>query len=174
MQRRRRGASGAAGKGEGPQESALATAVRLLSYASRTEQELYAALLRRGYDEGDAAGALAHVKRLGYVDDAETARRWAESAAEDGRWGVAGIARRLANRGIDADLADSSARQAYDEAGSAEYDVALQLARARLDGIDVDSEDREGRERHMRRLAGFLTRRGFGVETVARVLKQLF
>lgn len=155
-----------------PRESAVAAAVRLLSYSSRTEQELNAALLRRGYSEGEAAEALAQMKRLGYIDDAGTARRWAESAAGGQRWGVAGIAMRLARRGIDPELADTSARQAYEETGSDELSVALELARSKFD-VGA-AEDHQERERQMRRLAGFLQRRGFSSETVSRVLKQLF
>lgn len=164
--------SGEVGHRKAPRLSAVAAAVRLLSYSARTEQELHAALLRRGYSEGEVADTMSRMKDLGYVDDPATARRWAESAAGDRRWGVAGIARRLAQRGIDPDLAAESARQAYEETGGEEYEVALELAKSRIDGDTP--EDHEERERQMRRLAGFLQRRGFGAETVARVLRQLF
>lgn len=153
-------------------ESAIAAAVRLLAYSSRTEQEISAALLRRGYEPREVDEAVSEMKRLGYVDDESAAQRWAENAAADSRWGVAGIARRLAGRGIDPDLAHQAAKRAYDGTGKSEYDVALELATKRV-GARSESSPEE-REREMRRLAGFLQRRGFGAETIARVLRELF
>ena len=123
LRRRRRGGADVAGrrfprsKAARERESAIAAAVRLLAYSSRTEQEISAALLRRGYEPREVDEAVSEMKRLGYVDDESAAQRWAENAAADSRWGVAGIARRLAGRGIDPDLAHQAAKRAYDGTG---------------------------------------------------------
>lgn len=155
-----------------PQESAFAAATRLLAYQSRTEAELVNALARRGHAPDKIDQAMADMKRLGYIDDEATAKRWAEHAAEDRRYGIAGVSRRLTNRGIPPELAEQAAREAYDLTGQSEEDVALGIARRRV--ADSEWPSPQERDREMRRLAGFLQRRGFGSDTIAKVLRELF
>ncbi|HBK61925.1 MAG TPA: hypothetical protein DDZ84_14230, partial [Firmicutes bacterium] len=67
-------------------------AYRLLTVQARTEAQLRAALLRRGYSEEHVAEVMAEMVRLGYIDDVAAASRWAEYAAGERRYGVRGIA----------------------------------------------------------------------------------
>lgn len=155
-----------------PQESALAAATRLLAYQSRTEAELVNALARRGHAPDKIDKAMADMKRLGYIDDEATAKRWAEHAAYDRRYGIAGVSRRLMNRGISPELAEQAAREAYDSAGQSEEDIAVGIGLRRIEGREWKSpQERDG---EMRRLAGFLQRRGFSSDTIAKVLRKLF
>jgi len=105
---------------------------------------------------------MAEMMRLGYIDDVAAASRWAEHAAGQRRYGVRGIATRLSERGIDPLLAAQAAQAAYE---------AEDLAAARVSSRELD--DDELRERAVRRVARFLERRGFGADTISRVVRNL-
>jgi SOS response regulatory protein OraA/RecX len=92
-------------------------------------------------------------------------------AVEERRYGARGIALRLVRRGIDPDLADRAARLAYEAAGLQEFEVALELAERRVGTEEFTNDD--SRRRAVRRVAGFLARRGFGTEAIARVVREL-
>ncbi|MCR4426864.1 MAG: recombination regulator RecX [Firmicutes bacterium] len=145
----------------------------MLAARARTEQELRAALQRRGFSSSHVDEVVREMTRLGYLDDPKTAQRWAEYDAESGQWGVLGIARRLASRGLDPDLAAASARAACE--GRDEFGVALAIARRKIaaEGPTSAGDDR-ALERVKRHVAGMLERRGFTTETIARVIREAF
>lgn len=153
---------------------ARSAAYRLLAVQARTQAELRAALLRRGYSEEHVAEVMRETIRLGYIDDAATAHRWAESAAGQRRYGVRGIARRLSGRGIDPELSAQAAQAAYEAEGVDEYQVAWDLAIGRISSGSpgrppADQLD----ERALGRIARFLERRGFGADTISRVMRNI-
>jgi len=150
---------------------AYSAAYRLLAVQARTQSGLREALLRRGYNTEHVDQVMAEMMRLGYIDDVAAASRWAEHAAGQRRYGVRGIATRLSERGIDPLLAAQAAQAAYEAEGADEYQVALDLAAARVSSRELD--DDELRERAVRRVARFLERRGFGADTISRVVRNL-
>lgn len=150
---------------------AYQAAYRLLAFQARTESGLRSALLRRGYSPEHVDLVMAEMVRLGYIDDAAAASRWAEHAAGERRYGVRGIAVRLTNRGIDPLLAAQAAQAAYEAEGVDEYLVARDLAAGRVSSDELS--DDELRERAVRRVARFLQQRGFGADTILRVVRDL-
>lgn len=134
---------------------ATAQAVKLLAGRERTERGLERALVQRGYEAMEIAGALERVKALGYLDDAGVAKRKAKAGFDEGR-SLADVERRLVADGIDEALAAQAARaeakaRGYDELAQAE---AL-VAKRRLAGAKA---------------ARFLASRGFSEDVVERVI----
>jgi len=153
---------------------ARSAAYRLLTVQARTEAQLRAALLRRGYSEEHVAEVMAEMVRLGYIDDVAAASRWAEYAAGERRYGVRGIASRLSGRGIDPELAAQAAQAAYEAEGVDEYQVAWDLAVLRISpGSQGEPPAGQLRERALGRIARFLERRGFRADTISRVVRDL-
>jgi len=56
-------------------QKCLDTALRLLNYRPRSEQEINLRLQQRGYHESDIRAVLAKLKEVGLVDDGENAYR---------------------------------------------------------------------------------------------------
>jgi regulatory protein len=139
----------------------LDRALRLLGARARTEQELRLALARAGYSEGECESAVARVRELGYLNDAEVARTRAKALL--GRGAAAGFSRRrLEEQGIRA--ADAAA--AVDEAseGVSEEERVRRALDGRLRGRAV--RDEAERQRIFRALV----RKGHRPSAVARVL----
>lgn len=157
--------------GERLQNAAMAAAYKVLSVRARTEKELRDSLAKKGFSSVHIDDAVAEMIRRGYIDDADAASRWASSCVEERRYGARGVALRLVRRGIDPDLADKAARSAYEASGLEEFEVALELAKERVGTDDLSDDD--SRRRAVRRVAGFLARRGFGTEAIARVVRDL-
>ncbi len=151
---------------------ARAQAYKILSVRARTEKELRDALSKKGHDSAVIDDIVGEMIRCGYIDDVDAAHRWAAMCVNERRHGAKGIAMRLVRRGIDPDLADEAARSAYSAAGLEEFEVALELAEKRVK--DDDLCDDKARLRSQRRVAGFLARRGFRSDTIARVVRELF
>ena len=100
-----------------PQPRAEDVALRALRAADRSRAELDARLEQRGFAEVERQGALDTLTRLGYLDDARTARLRAERLAERG-YGDAYIRadlelRRLPTESALASLEPESVRAAH-------------------------------------------------------------
>ncbi len=87
--------------------SARARAVRIISSASVSEKDLRRRLVQKGEKEADADGAVEWLRDLDLLDDRETARQLAQSAARKG-YGPARIRQVLYQKGIDRSLWDEA------------------------------------------------------------------
>jgi SOS response regulatory protein OraA/RecX len=108
----------------------LQKAVELLRAREKTAQQLAQALAQRGYDEAEVERALAHVRRLGYLDD----RRVAASRARQGlteRRSRAEVVRRLTSQGVDPSVAVTAVEVAAAEAGQTDEAAARALLATR-------------------------------------------
>lgn len=138
-------------------------AMRLLERKDRTEKELCQKLLA-DYPEEIVREALEYVKSYGYVND----RRYAENfirlrCRSKSRMQ---IFQELACRGIDRDLV----QDAWEEVSSLESIDEKELIRSFVlkkfpSGSKLDVKQ-------MRRLQGYLSRRGFSWETICSVLTE--
>lgn len=158
---RRRGEPSAAGSPE-EREEAQEAALRLLAIRDRSASELRERLLARGYDRRAVEGTLRALREAGLQDDERFAAHFAEEAT--GRRGLSSAAVRqaLRRRGVAGGLAERVAT----ESPEAEEERALEVARvraARLRGLAT--------EPLVRRLLGFLGRRGFEPEMSLRVAR---
>lgn len=142
------------------------TACRWLGYRPRTESEIRKRLLQAGYSETVVTEAIRRLTEYRYLDDRRLAEALVEEQKRRGIFGRAVLRQRLRGRGIDAALADEVVGEALQ--GVDELEEALALAGKRmkaLAGLDRDVS--------RRRLAGYLSRRGFSMETVYKVLEKL-
>jgi regulatory protein len=149
-------------------DAAHAAALRLLTTRARTRAELRQRLEDRGFGAAAVAETLDRLERVGLVDDAALAETVAEGRAEQGLDAPA-IAAELRDRGVDPSMAEQAAQGAVPAEDRA--DRCRQVAEARLAqlaGLPAPSQ--------LRRLAGYLARRGYPpdlAESVARDLVRL-
>lgn len=102
-------------------ERAIAVAYRALGRRDHTEAELRAALERHDVAGDVADWAVDEIRRAGYLDDGEYARRFAEDRRALDGWGSERIARALGRRGVAPDLVTAvvAGRERDDELAAA-------------------------------------------------------
>jgi regulatory protein len=105
-----------ASKSEAPRSTPtpLDVAARLLTRAPRTEAELEARLVARGYQPATAARTVARCRELGYVGDERLAHERARALRARGA-GALKIAADLAARGLSEELIDAAVVASRDE-----------------------------------------------------------
>ena len=128
--------------------SARARAVRIISVTGISEQELLHRLVQKGETPEDAAAAVAWLRELCLLDDAQTARQLVQSAVRKG-WGEARVRQLLYEKRIPRELWDEALTLIPDDR-SEEIDCFLQKKL----GADPD-------EKQCRQAAAALARRGF-------------
>ncbi len=127
--------------------------MRRLRARSLSEREARSLAVDQGLDAADVEVVVGRLVRLGYLDDARLAEQLVHTGVERKSQGRGALAQTLAQRGIPREIADA----ALDGAGDDEAERALEVARAKVRSV-------RGLERDvaLRRLAGQLSRRGFG------------
>jgi regulatory protein len=158
---------GGAGHDKALRDRLFNYAVNLLARAARTERELRRRLSRPVWSTpalvDDVVSAL---KRYGYVDDEDFARRFAERRAAGGRSGARLLRLELRAKGVeDREVIEEAVREAFERAPEADAIDALIARRTRGRPI-TDPDD-------LRRLRDFLLRRGFDPETVYERLRRI-
>jgi len=129
--------------------TAMASALRLLSYRQRSEREMRDALRSKGIPEAIAGETLDRLRELRLLDDQAFAEAWTAS--------------RQRHRPLERELAQASVAEIDEEAD------ALRAGRKRSQTL----RGREFRE-FRRRLGDFLARRGFGYDVCEATIKQLW
>ncbi len=141
-------------------------ALRLLQRRLRSRAELDAALRRRGVPPESAVAVIGELARAGWIDDVRFAQTWVRDRLALRPCGGRRLRAELLARGVAASIADDAVRSLVP--GAVEAELALQQAQARL-----------ARLRRLppmvarRRLAGWLQRRGFASEVIARTMRAL-
>jgi regulatory protein len=148
---------------------ARSRALRLLAARDRSSAEVRSRLQLSGFSPVTISATITWLAGLGYLDDARFAERYTAEKSMAG-WGERRIRSELLRKGIDRAAVDVAlASVAGDEEGEdARMETLMTLVRRRF-GRQWQG-DREGAER---RLAGFLARRGYDWDTVAKVARQL-
>ncbi|MGP1272169.1 MAG: regulatory protein RecX [Phycisphaerales bacterium] len=152
--------------GPAKRHAAEAHALRLLATRARTSRELRRRLTLAGHAEADARAVVDTLVEAGLINDEQLAELAADHLADRRGLSRRGIEIKLRQRGIEGSTAQRIAR----EVRSAEDDssAARELAAARLRRLTrVDDP-----EAVRRRLAGYLLRRGFEHEDVARAVSE--
>ena len=154
----------AADEMDDPEAVARALCLRALTGTPKTRQQLADLLARRGVPEPAAVAVLDRFGEVGLIDDAAFARAWV-SSRQAGR----GLARRaltaeLRAKGVDPEVA-AEAVDAVDD--DDERAAARLLVERRLRGMT-----RLDRATASRRLAGMLTRKGYGGGLAAAVVRE--
>lgn len=146
-------------------KKAYVDALRLLAYKPRTRMELCRKLKKKGYTSREILSVIERLKDLGYINDTEYARRWAECAIRDKRYGSLRIEMELRKRGIERSLAASTAGNAF--SGRGEDALALEAVMHKA-GAAGTSGHQAGR----RRLIGYLLRKGFPRSIAIRAVRE--
>src|SRR4029079_10925122 len=89
-------------------QEALDLAFSYLGHRDRTVAEVRRHLERKRVEPAAIDGALAELGRLGYLDDARYAQRFAEDRRRLDAWGAERIARRLREFGGDCEQLDAA------------------------------------------------------------------
>ncbi len=133
---------------------ALEQSFRYLGHRDRTVAEVRRSLERRDTAEPVIEAAIEELVRMGYLDDARFAQRFAEDRRRLDAWGAERIERRLLELGVERDVV--AAALAGDE-GHDELGTAIDLLRRRFAGPPTEERERE-------RALGLLARRGYDLE----------
>ena len=143
---------------------AIAAALNLLAYRPRAEGEIRSRLRQRGFPDGAIEETIDKLREWRYVDDQDFAERWIENRRERRPRSARMIAMELRGKGVD----PGTVSEAVDGAGIDERADALRLATERWARLgELDEAIR------VRRLTGFLSRRGYGFDVIRDVLKAL-
>jgi regulatory protein len=145
--------------------AAKQVATRQLSYRPRSVSELRQTLAQRGFGPKIIDQVIERFRELGYLDDADFARRWIQTREQLAPRGTRLLKQELRQKGIDADLAE----EALADADLDELETATRIAERRLPkltGLDRDTQ--------RRRLASYLERRGFSHDIVRQIDRKFF
>lgn len=139
----------------------IALAYRLLAGRDRTEREIRAALAREGVSAPMVADDIVSaLRRQGYLDDRRLASHYVRYAAAHRPSGPHLLRRKLREAGVGDDIIEEELREALPP--EREREIAVALARRKLRGA-------KDREQAVRRVHGFLARRGFNERVVSSI-----
>lgn len=154
------------GDGDEPplgEAAARQIALDALSRAARTRGQLESLLGRKGVEEGAVRTVLDRFEEVGLIDDEGYARAFVESRHRIQGKGSRALGPELRRRGVDDEVAG---RALAELDGEQELATACRLASARyvrMAGLP--------KQVAVRRLAGFLARKGYGGDISARAVR---
>ena len=145
-------------------EAAREKCLRLLAVRARSAAELRERLRRVGFAPDVAESVIANLADTELVDDAEFARSWVASRQAAGGFGKQKLRWELRRKGVAEKLIEAALEQAVSD--ETEDEQALTLAQKRLKGEVEDA-------RRLARVRRLLIGRGFGFDTVDRVMRRI-
>jgi regulatory protein len=143
---------------------ATAAALQFLGYRPRSEGEIQRRLRQRGFAQPAIDAAIARLRDWRYVDDGDFAQRWIENRLVHRPRSVQLLAQELRQKGVDA----GTAADAINEAEIDEVADARALAADKMRKLASLPE-----EVRIRRVTGFLARRGYGFGVIRAALQEL-
>jgi len=148
-------------------DRAKSYAERLLSYRSRSEEELNRRLRDKGYSSQVRSRTILDLKEEGLVDDKKFAKLWARMRFQTSPRGFSLIKMELLSKGIDRDIIDHTIDELKEDFNEEEIARGLFNSRLRLvKGLDS--------AKAKQRLFGYLKRRGFSSNTVYKLLNETY
>ncbi|GAA3642391.1 regulatory protein RecX [Microlunatus ginsengisoli] len=155
--------SGATDPDADPAAVARSIVVRKLTAQDRTRHELATALAGKNVPREVAEEVLDRFEEIGLVDDESFARRWVESRQVRRHRSRTMLRRELAGKGVDRAVVEEALARVSTEDESAAARAYVEKVAGSMSGLDPAVR--------RRRLADRLARRGFGAETIGRILK---
>lgn len=147
------------------QREARKKALRLLEHMDRTEKGLTDRLLRAGFSEKLAEDAVSYVKDYGYINDRRYALNYIMYRIHDKSRQK--IFQELSGKGIDRQTIQDAWEEAEELETPDERALLCQMIEKKYEpGAELD-------EREMRRLYGYLARRGFRSGDIFSVLEEM-
>lgn len=141
------------------------TAYRYLSIRPRSRLELERKLGDKQFPDDLIRQVMAHLDRLGYVNDRDFAGQWARSRVRLRGLGRRRIEQELREKGIDRATIGETLAGLFED--SPELDLARKEAQKKLRTLQRFAPDVR-----QRRLAGFLERKGYPSNIIRTVLKE--
>jgi regulatory protein len=149
-------------------DKAIQAALRFLEARPRSAAEVRDRLRRKEFEPETITAALDRLGELGLVDDAAFARFWVENRQICRPRGAGALRDELRRKGIDRAVADTIPND--DRLVGDEAEQVRTLARAALRKYASAAD----RATFMRRMGGYLQRRGFRFETIRPIIDQLW
>lgn len=143
-------------------EIALQRALNFLSYRPRSAREVTDNLRKHETPDAAIEQVLTRLEKNGMVDDHRFARLWLENRSEFRPRGAYALRAELRQKGV----ADKIIDQVLTDLD--ESSLALEAGRKKAPKIKTRDETE-----FRRKLYGFLSRRGFGFETISEVVDQI-
>ena len=147
-------------------ELAYQYAVRLLAGRDYSAARMRGKLAARDINEEDVEATLLRLQGEGWIDDRRYAGRFAESALSAGRFYGARLRQEMSRRGLPAELVDEVLKRASE--GYDEVDELRSAIGRRYPGFVFSAAC----DKEKRRVISWLQRRGFGISSIMRVLRE--
>jgi regulatory protein len=139
-------------------------ALTLLGYRGRSERELRDRLKKKGFDEGTISDTILFLEKAGYLDDHALAENLKRQAITGKFLGYSGAKRLMLQRGVPRAIIDATLD--FDESVELENIQKLMDKKCRTMGHYSVAEK-------IRRLRGFLIRKGYSPGSIRKALKDL-
>ena len=143
-------------------EKAYQSALHLLSYRQRSEQEIRRKLLDKGFDQAECEQVLERLKNAGLSGDSNFAQVWVENRQLFRPRSRRMLTAELRQKGVANDDIEQALTGLPDEEQLA-YAAAMRSIR-KWQGLDRDT--------FRKRLSGFLARKGFNYEAVSATVRK--
>lgn len=147
------------------QKKARIKAMRLLEHMDRTEKGLTDRLRQEGFSDDAVQNAMDYVKSFGYINDARYARHYISYRL--GMKSKQQILQELYRKGVDR----RTAQEAWEETEELEEPDERALLRRTIEKKHSPGEELD--EKGLRRLYGYLARRGFRQEDIFSVFEEM-
>lgn len=139
--------------------------LRRLNSRPRTRSELAKELREKSFSDDIAKEALDRLEEVGLINDVDFAKTWVSTRHRSKGLAGAVLKQELRQKGV----SDETTQVALDEISSQEeYESAKKLAQKKYRALQ-----REDRETQIRRLVGFLARKGYPSSLCYRVAKEI-
>ena len=145
---------------------AKAKAMRYVARRARTKEEVRRKLREKDYPEHAVEAAVARLKELDYLDDAEYAREYMRSRFRSKGYGPVRLRRELKQRGVERHQIEDAMLLLDEEEVR---DAAREHAQKRWPRL----ADEEDPRRRRQKLKGYLRRRGFSYDTIRRAADEV-
>lgn len=146
------------------EEAIHASAMRIISIRQHSAAELRRKLLAKGADRATVDRVVDRLAGVDLINDGRFARDYVEFAFLRKSWGARKVRGALAQRGIDREVIEEVLGSP--EAQEMEQEGARRFIEKQIRGGDTSGE-------HMQKISGKLVARGFGWDTVSRMIKDI-
>lgn len=143
--------------------AATQNGIRMLYSKDRTEYEMRQNLIRKGFDEDTAEGAVMQLKSMGYINDRLYAHKYISDRLKLKPKSKKALMYELQKKGIDREII----AEVLDEFEMDESIIAYRIARKKFNKYDISDPLIQ------KRIFSFLAHRGFSNEIINDVIKQL-
>lgn len=149
------------------QECANGYALKLLNFKMRTTEEIRKRMREKEYTDDIIDETIDYLNYLNYLDDEDYARKFVSDKSNLKNMGKERIKRELYMKGVDNETISNAIEDIVDD--DEEYEKAKEIAIKKLE-TTYKNDDKNAR---YRKLGGLLQRRGYSMNVVMPLLKEL-